>query len=142
MPFIEPEDVPVQERSPVPDPFTCMLPVGVAQAEGSVTVPRAMTGVVFTVTTIGAEVDEQPLISVNVTEYVPDVVTEIDCVVAPPADQSLPVAAEDVSVTLPPEQKVVGPPAEIVGAAGALGSLSPCVRVLEAHPEPFVNDTL
>jgi hypothetical protein len=41
----------------------------------------------------------------------------MDCVVAP-FDQRLPLAAEDVSTTLPPAQKVVGPPAEIVGAAG------------------------
>jgi hypothetical protein len=140
--FIEPEAVPVHARSPVPVPLTCMLPVGVAQATGSITVPSEITGVVFTVTIIGADVEEQPLMSVKVTEYVPEVVTEIDWVTAPPGDQALPVAAEDVSVTLPPEQKVVGPPAEIVGAAGALGSFRPCVTVLEVHPEPFVNDTL
>lgn len=44
-------------------------------------------------------------------------VTVIDCVVSP-VDHRLPVADEDVKVTLPPIQKVVGPPAEIVGVAG------------------------
>ena len=42
----------------------------------------------------------------------------IDCVVAPPGDQTFPLAEDEVKVTLPPEQKVVGPPAVIVGVAG------------------------
>lgn len=42
----------------------------------------------------------------------------MDCVVAP-VDQVLPVALEEVNVTLPPAQKVVAPLAEIVGAAGS-----------------------
>jgi len=41
----------------------------------------------------------------------------MDCVVAP-LDQVFPVADEDVNVTLPPAQNVVGPPAVITGAAG------------------------
>lgn len=41
----------------------------------------------------------------------------MDCVVAP-VDQRLPVAAEEVKVTLPPAQKLVGPPGVIVGVAG------------------------
>lgn len=39
-------------------------------------------------------------------------------VVAPPGDQTLPAAVEEVKMTLPPAQNVVGPPAVIVGAAG------------------------
>ena len=42
----------------------------------------------------------------------------IACVVAP-FDQVLPDALEEVKVTDPPEQKVVAPPADIVGAVGA-----------------------
>ena len=42
----------------------------------------------------------------------------IDCVVAP-LDQVLSEAMDDVKVTDPPEQKVVGPPAEMVGVVGA-----------------------
>ena len=42
----------------------------------------------------------------------------MDCVVAPVL-QVFPVALDDVSVTLPPAQTVVGPLAEIVGVAGA-----------------------
>ena len=41
----------------------------------------------------------------------------MDCVVAP-VDHTLPLAALDVSVTLPPAQNVVGPEAVIVGVAG------------------------
>jgi hypothetical protein len=39
------------------------------------------------------------------------------CEVAP-VDHKLPEAALDVSVTLPPMQKVVGPEADMVGVAG------------------------
>jgi hypothetical protein len=44
-------------------------------------------------------------------------VTVIACVVAP-FDQVFPVAELEVKVTEPPEQKVVGPPAEIAGVVG------------------------
>ena len=74
-------------------------------------------GVGFTVTVTPAEAGEVQPASVLVTVYVPEVVTVIDCVVAP-VDQLFPLAEDDVSTTLPPEQNVVGPPAEIVGAAG------------------------
>jgi hypothetical protein len=42
----------------------------------------------------------------------------MDCVVAP-FDQVFPVADEEVNVTEPPAQKVVGPLAVIVGTAGS-----------------------
>jgi hypothetical protein len=41
----------------------------------------------------------------------------MDCVVTP-VDQLLPVADEEVNVTLPPSQKVVGPLVVMVGVAG------------------------
>ena len=41
----------------------------------------------------------------------------IDCVVSP-VDQRFPLEAEEVSTTELPEQKVVGPPAVIVGTEG------------------------
>lgn len=41
----------------------------------------------------------------------------MDCVTAP-LDQVFPVATEEVNTTLPPAQKLNGPPAEMVGAAG------------------------
>ena len=77
-----------------------------------------VAGVGFTVTVVGAEVAEQvPLLTA--TLYVPPAETVIDWVVCPPGDQVFPVGEDDVSVTLPPEQKVVGPPAVIVGVGTA-----------------------
>ena len=47
--------------------------------------PAVIVGVGFalTVTTVAAEVPEQPFASVTVTLYEPDALTAIDCVVAP-----------------------------------------------------------
>lgn len=74
-------------------------------------------GIGFTVTVVPAEgADVQPD-TVTVTVYVPAVVTIIDWVFAP-VDHKLPVADDEVNVTLPPTQKVVGPPGVIVGADG------------------------
>ena len=90
-------------------------------AQKVVAPPAEIVGVAgsgFTVTVVAVEAgDVQPL-AVRVTVYVPDVVTVMLCVVAP-VDHVLPVADEDVSTTLPPAQKVSGPPAVMVGAAGA-----------------------
>lgn len=66
-----------------------------------------------TVTTVATDVAEQPPVPL-VTVYDPEVVTVIDCVVAP-FDHVFPVGAEEVNVTEPPEQKVKGPLAEMVG---------------------------
>ena len=48
----------------------------------------------------------------------PLAVTEIEAVVAPPGVQTLLTGLLLLRVTLPPAQKVVGPPAVIVGVAG------------------------
>jgi len=66
----------------------------------------------------------------------------MDCVVAP-FDQVLPVAAEEVRTTLPPSQKVVGPLAEIVGAAG-VGVIVTVVagENAEEHPLALMAETL
>jgi hypothetical protein len=75
-------------------------------------------GIGFTVTVVPEDgADVQPA-TVTVTVYVPAVETVIDWVVSP-VDQRLPVADDEVNVTLPPAQKVVGPPAVMVGAGGA-----------------------
>jgi hypothetical protein len=91
-------------------------------------------GTGFTVTTVPADVAVQvPLLTV--TEYVPDADTVIDCVVAP-FDQVLPVAAEDVKVTLPPAQKVVGPLAVMVGVDGIGETVTVWLpEFAEEHPE-------
>jgi hypothetical protein len=91
-------------------------------------------GVGFTVTVVPAEVEEQPL-TVFVTVYVPEVETVIECVVAP-VDHVFPEAALEVKVTLPPEQKVVGPLAEIVGVLGV--GFTVTVVPAEVEEQPLV----
>ena len=58
----------------------------------------------------------------------------MDCVVSP-FDQMLPVIAEEVRVTLPPAQKVVGPPAVIVGTAGVGFTVTVVAAEVALHPE-------
>lgn len=132
-----PEADPDQVTTPVPVPFTWMLPVVVAHAEGSFTVPKVITGVGDTVTVVGDEVAEHPLPSVTVTVYNPDVFAEIVCVVAP-VDQMFPVAEEEVNVTEPPEQKVVGPLAVIVGVVGFAFTVTTVGADVAEHPERSV----
>jgi hypothetical protein len=66
-------------------------------------------------------------------------VTVIACVVAP-FDQVFPVAELEVKVTEPPEQKVVGPPAEIVGVVGVGFTVTVVPVEVEEQPvEPTVT---
>ena len=62
----------------------------------------------------------------------------VDCPVAP-FDQVFPVADDEVNTTLSPTQKVVAPPAEIVGAVGGVGSVNTCDTELEAQPAEELN---
>ena len=83
-------------------------------------VPVTIVGVggsEFTVTVLGAEVPELHPFVITCTRNVPDVLTVMDCVVAP-LDQKLLLAEEDVKVPEPPAQNVVGPLAVMVGTAG------------------------
>ena len=73
------------------------------------------TGEDVTTTVVVAEVALQEP-EVTVTERLQDVVTVIDCVVAP-FDQTLPVELLELSTTLPPGQNDKGPLALIVGVA-------------------------
>jgi len=57
-------------------------------------------------------------------------------------DQVFPVVAEEVSTTLPPAQKVVGPPAEIVGAAGIGLTVTAIGADVEAGQEPAAAETV
>ena len=82
--------------------------------------PAVMVGAVgieFTVTVVPADDEDVQPDAVAVTVYVPAVETVIEGVVAP-VDQVLLDPADDVRPTDPPEQKVVGPPAVIVGVEG------------------------
>lgn len=98
--------------------------------------PAEMVGVAgngLTVTVLDPLAEVHPFPLVTFTVYVPDELTTIDCVVAPVL-QVLPVALDEVNVTLPPVQNVVGPLAETVGVLGkgftviiveALGEVQP-----------------
>ena len=65
-----PLEAPVHDKVPVPDPVTSIAPLFVAQDVGSVSVPKVIAGIGLTVTTVGADVAEQPL-AVTVTVYDP-----------------------------------------------------------------------
>jgi hypothetical protein len=64
----------------------------------------------------------------------------MDGVVAP-FDHRLPVAEEEVSVTDPPEQKVVGPSAEIVGVAGVGLTMTFCAAELPDEQPLAITST-
>jgi hypothetical protein len=65
----------------------------------------------------------------------------MDWVVAPVL-HTLPVALLLVSVTLPPEQKVNGPPAPIVGVAGLGFTVTVVPALVALQPLPLVTVTL
>ena len=69
-------------------------------------------------------------------------VTVIDCVAWPPGDHTLLVALLEVKVTLPPAQKVVAPPAVIVGVAGAGFTVTTVAVEVAEQPLPFVTCTV
>src|SRR5205823_14972900 len=78
----------------------------------------AGAGKAFTVIVFVA-VAAPPLASALALHDALPILTTIDCVVAV-VDQTYPAPPEAVSVTLSPEQKVVGPPAVIAGAGKAV----------------------
>ena len=93
----------------------------------------------FTVTVVAADVSEQVPFE-TVTLKVPLAVTVIDCVVAP-FDHVFPLAEEEVNVTEPPAQNVVGPPAVMVGVAGS-GFTVTVVATDVDKQEPFETVTV
>lgn len=93
------------------------------------------------VTIVDALADVQPLASTKFTVYVPEVLTVIDCVVAPVL-HVFPVVLDDVNVTLPPVQNVVGPLAEIVGALGKGFTVIVDEAVEDVQPFPSVTLTV
>jgi hypothetical protein len=99
------------------------------------------TGSGFTVTVTGEPWDEQPFAFVTETEYWPAWETVIDCVVAP-VDQRYVKPAGAFSVTLPPAQNVVGPPAAITGAAGSGFSVTTTGVLVAEQPFALVTVTL
>jgi hypothetical protein len=91
----------------------------------------------LTVTTVFVDVAVQPPLE-KLTLYVPLSVTTMDGVVAP-FDQVIPVAAEDIKVTEPPSQNVVGPDAVIVGVV--IDPVTFTAGEVEAHA-PLVTCTV
>ncbi len=87
----------------------------------------------LTVTVLDPFAEVHPFPSVTFTVYVPDELTTIDCVVAPVL-QVLPVALDEVNVTLPPVQNVVGPLAETVGVLGKGFTVIVVEALGEVHP--------
>ena len=61
----EPDAVPLQEISPVAVPVIWIEPSVPEHELGAVTVPRAITGVVFTVTLVAAEEEVHPATSTS-----------------------------------------------------------------------------
>ena len=71
----------------------------------------------------------------------PEVLTAIDCVVAP-VDQEYVNPDGAVNVTLPPAQNVVGPPAVIAGVAGLALTVTDVAALVALQPFAFVTVTL
>lgn len=94
-------------------------------------------GMVFTTMLIGADVVEHPAAFVTVTVLDPAVVAEIEAVVAPVLHK-YDVPALAVKVTLPPEQKLVAPPA-VMFATGAAFTVMAVPAEVDEQPEAFVT---
>jgi hypothetical protein len=135
---IDCEVAPVDQRLPVAEEEVKVTEPPVQNVVAPPAVIVGVAGFAFTVTTVAAEVAEHPEPFVTVTVYDPAVLTVMDCVVAP-VDHRLPVAEEDVSITEPPVQNVVGPPEEIVGVAGF--ALMVTVWLEVAAPPLIVKET-
>jgi len=88
----------------------------------------------LTVTTVGEELTVHVPLD-TVTEYEPLWLTLIDWLIAP-FDHVLPEALEDVNITEPPEQNVVGPLALIVGVVGTVFTVT-VVGLEDAEQDPF-----
>jgi hypothetical protein len=96
----------------------------------------------FTVTLVAELVALQPLPLVTVTLKLPVLLTVMLCDVAPPGLHTLPVALLLVSTTFPPAQKVVGPPAAIVGVAGSGFTVTLVAALVALQPLASVTVTL
>ena len=132
---------PVDQRFPLADDEVSVTLPPVQKLNGPLAEIVGVVGKAVTVTVVPAEVAEVQPPLVTETVYVPDVETVIDCVVSP-VDQRFPLADEEVSVTLPPAQKLNGPPAEIVGVAGKAVTVTVVpAEVAEVQP-PLVTATV
>jgi len=112
-----------------------------SQRIGEPVMLMVVSGSGLTVTVVGAEVALQPLALVTVTLNEPEVVTLIDCVVAP-FDQRYEAEDGAVSVTESPAQKVVAPPAVITGVDGIAFTVTVVDAEVALQPDAFVTVTL
>jgi hypothetical protein len=108
---------------------------------GPLAVMVGVDGLAFTVTFVAALVALQPLPLVTVTLYAPEVVTAIDCVVAP-FDQAYEALEGAVRVTEPPSQKVVEPLAVMTGVVGFALTVTEVTALVALQPLPLVTVTL
>ena len=132
---------PVDQTFPVADDDVNTTLPPAQKVNGPPAVMVGAEGNAVTLTVVPAEVAEVQPPLVTATVYVPDAETVIDCVVAP-VDHKLPVADDEVNTTLPPAQKVNGPPAEIVGVAGNAVTVTVVpAEVAEVQP-PLVTATV
>jgi hypothetical protein len=130
---------PLDQRYDAPaDAVSVTLPP--AQKVVGPSAETAAAGSGDTVTFVAALVALQPFASVVATLYAPLAATVIDCVVAP-FDQRYDAAADAVSVTLPPAQNVVAPPAVMTGVAGAV-TVTVVAALVALQPFAFVTVTL
>ena len=91
-------------------------------------------GVGFTVTLIVFETAEVQPNAMMAVVNAPEVVTTSVWFAPEVGDQLFPAALDEVSVTLPPEQNVVGPPAEMIGVAGTGFTVTVVGAEVAVHP--------
>ena len=108
---------------------------------GPLAVTTGVVGSTFTVTAVATLVALQPFAFVTVTLYEPDVFATVDCDVAP-FDQRYEALAGAVSVTEPPSQNVVGPPAVTTGVGGSAFTVTAVAALAAPQPFAFVTVTL
>ena len=125
---------------------TLEVNVTLPPAQNVVAPPAVIVGVAgkgFTVTLVANDVaDVQPFALVFTTVKLPLAVTFILAVVAPLL-HTLPVAALEVNVTLPPAQNVVAPLADIVGVDGKGFTVTLVANdVADVHPFALVFTTV
>jgi len=126
---------PVDQTLPIAEDEVRVIEVPGQNEAGPVMV--GVAGGAFAVTAKAADVAEQPLALVTVTEYEPAAETVIDCVVAP-VDQALPVAEDDVRMIVLPVQKEEGP--VIVGVACA--GFAVTAKAADVAEQPFALVTV
>ena len=103
---------------------------------GPFAVTVGVVGIGFTTTVVFVEEAWQKPVE-TVTEYDPELLTVIDCVVAP-VDHVFPLADDEVKTTEPPAQNVVAPLAVIVGVAGVRFIVINCAAE-GPDEQPFVT---